>query len=130
MGLQSEFFRGDPKLEACLIQDSAHVTPGAVGDHVVKIQVALTTLDSSDIDDGESTTGTYGPSTAAAVLAFKQKRNIVNPSYQTQADNIVGKMTIAALDREIFQKEQPRTGDVCSLGPEQMQGRNVTRRIS
>ena len=130
MGLQSDFFSGDPKLEACLIQDSAHITPGAVGDHVAKIQVALTTLDNSDIDDGELTTDTYGPSTAAAVLAFKKKRNIINPSYQSQADNIVGKMTIAALDREIFDKERPRMGDVCSLGAEQVQGRNVTRGIS
>jgi hypothetical protein len=63
-------------------------------------------------------------------LAFKKKRNIINPSYQSQADNIVGKMTIAALDREIFDKEKPRTGDVCSLGAEQVQGRNVTRGVS
>jgi peptidoglycan hydrolase-like protein with peptidoglycan-binding domain len=130
MGLQSDFFSGDPKLEACLTRDSAHVTPGSVGDHVSKIQIALTTLDNSDIDEGELTSGTYGPSTAAAVLAFKKKRNIINPSYQSQADNIVGKMTIAALDREIFEKEKPRTGNVCSLGPEQIQGRNITRGVS
>jgi hypothetical protein len=48
----------------------------------------------------------YGPSTAAAVLKFKQKRNIVNRAYQTQADNIVGKMTIAALDNEMLQRER------------------------
>ncbi len=40
------------------------------------------------------------------MLAYKRKRNIINFSYQTQADNIVGKMTIAALDKEIFEKEQ------------------------
>ena len=43
---------------------------------------------------------------AAAVLAYKKKRNIINWSYQQQADNIVGKMTIAALDAEIWGKEK------------------------
>jgi hypothetical protein len=40
----------------------------------------------------------YGPSTASAVLAYKQSRDIINRSYQTQADDIVGKMTMRALD--------------------------------
>src|SRR5947207_10279060 len=35
----------------------------------------------------------YGPSTSAAVLAYKEKRDIVNRSYQTKPDNIVGIMT-------------------------------------
>jgi hypothetical protein len=47
----------------------------------------------------------YGRSTAAAVLAFKKKRDIVNRSYQTRADNIVGKMTIAALDKGMLALE-------------------------
>ncbi len=38
MGLQSKLFKGNPKLEACLLYDPAHVTEGAVGDHVSKIQ--------------------------------------------------------------------------------------------
>jgi hypothetical protein len=46
------------------------------------------------------------------VLAYKKKRNIINRSYQTQADNIVGKMTIAALDKEVFAKENQ---DTCRL---------------
>jgi hypothetical protein len=40
------------------------------------------------------------------VLAFKRRRKIINFSYQTQEDNIVGKMTIAALDREMEKLEQ------------------------
>lgn len=32
------------KLEACLVKDSAHITPGARGDHVKKIQTALNRL--------------------------------------------------------------------------------------
>jgi peptidoglycan hydrolase-like protein with peptidoglycan-binding domain len=54
-------------------------------------------------------TGRYGKSTAAAVLAFKTKRKIINYSYETQVDNIVGKMTIAALDNEMVLREsRPR----------------------
>ncbi len=105
MGLISKLFRNDPKLEACLIQDSSHIVQGAVGDHVSKIQTALFIVDDSSVATSELSAKSYGPSTAAAVLAFKQKRNIINRSYQTQADNIVGKMTIAALDKEMLQKE-------------------------
>ena len=71
-----------------------------------KIQMALILLDDLRIDSDELTAKRYGPSTAAAVLAFKKERNIINRSYQTQADDIVGKMTIAELDKEIAQWEQ------------------------
>ncbi|MGA2400728.1 MAG: hypothetical protein ABSG91_03360 [Syntrophobacteraceae bacterium] len=105
MPLQSRLFQGDPALEACLVSDPAHVTQGAAGNHVAKIQTALATLDGLQIDPGELSAKRYGASTAAAVLAFKKKRNIINRSYQTQADNIVGKMTIAALDKEMLMHE-------------------------
>jgi hypothetical protein len=105
MALQSQLFHGDSKLEACLLQDSAHVTKSAVGDHVAKIQFALGVLGDLRIAENEVSAQTYGPSTATAVLAFKTQRNIVNRSYQTMADDIVGKMTIAALDREMFDEE-------------------------
>lgn len=102
MSLQSQLFRGDSKLEAAAVSDPAHILPGATGPHVGKIQQALIQLDGAAIAQDEI----YGPATAAAVLAYKKKRNIINRSYQTQADNIVGVMTIAALDKEMFQKEQ------------------------
>ena len=107
MALQSNLFKGDRRLEACLLHDSSHVTPGAIGEHVIKIQAALIFLDGLSIDPREHAAGRYGPSTADAVLSFKQKRNIVNRAYQTQADNIVGKMTIAALDRELLDRQEP-----------------------
>ena len=45
---------------------------------------------------------------ADAVLQFKVARDIVNRSYQTKADNIVGKMTIAALDaRSVTSRHRP-----------------------
>jgi hypothetical protein len=93
---------------------------GAVGGYVHKIQVALTVLDGLEIDSAEILSNRYGSSTAAAVLKFKQKRNIINRSYQSQADNIVGKMTIATLDREMVQLERTRVSVVdkihCAIG--------------
>ncbi|WP_295433776.1 peptidoglycan-binding domain-containing protein [uncultured Thiodictyon sp.] len=101
MALQSKLFRGDPKLESAAVSDPAHIVPGATGPHVGKIQLALIQLDGASITQDS----VFGPATAAAVLAYKQKRKIVNTSYQTEADNIVGKMTIAALDREMLATE-------------------------
>ncbi len=101
MALQSALFRGDAKLEAAAASDPAHIVEGAVGPHVTKIQQALIQLDGATLIKD----GIYGPKTAAAVLAYKRKRNIVNRSFQTQADNIVGKMTIAAFDKEMLAKE-------------------------
>ena len=107
MSLQSESFHGDRKLEAAAVFDRAHILTGAEGDHVSKIQGALMQLDGAAIDPEELGAAKYDSSTANAVLAYKQnqKRNIVNRSYQTQADNIVGKMTMASLDKEILAKE-------------------------
>lgn len=106
MPLQSKSFRNDSKLEACAVSDPAHILQGATGDHVAKIQQALTLLDRVNIDRAEVMDKRYGPSTAAAVLAYKTKRNIVNRAYQTTADDIVGKMTIAALDQEMLRLER------------------------
>ena len=107
MPLHSKLFKDDQKLQACLVNDAAHVAPGAKGDHVSKIQRAIDALGDQVIAADEMSSKTYGPSTAAAVLAYKRKRNIVNFSYQTQADNIVGKMTIASLDSEMLKVEKP-----------------------
>lgn len=106
MGLQSKLFRGDAALDACLVRDSAHVLQGARGPHVSKIQHALFVLDGASIATDELAKMLYGPATAAAVLAYKQARKIINYSYQTKADNVVGKMTIAALDREMLAAER------------------------
>lgn len=105
MALQSNLFKGDRALESCLVQDSAHITVGASGDHVSKIHTALLMLDGVSVAATELKTQQYGASTGAAVLAFKRRRGIINTSYQTQADNIVGKMTIAAMDRAMLSKE-------------------------
>ena len=62
-------------------------------------------LDGAQIRGGEVSDGLYGPFTAKAVLVYKTKRGIVNPAYQKTADNIVGKMTMAALDQEMATAE-------------------------
>ncbi len=118
MGLVSRLFRGNKKLEACLVDDAAHVTPGSQGEDVAKIQFALFALDTLEIDRTELTTQTYGPSTAAAVLSYKTRRHIINRSYQTAPDSIVGKMTIASLDAEMRERQRsfPGVGD-CALTP-------------
>ncbi len=106
MPLVSRLFRGDKKLEAVLTSDPAHITPGSTGEHVSKIHTALLIADGASVASHELATQSYGPSTAKAVLRFKQKRNIVNHAYQKSADNIVGKMTIAALDHAVANRER------------------------
>ena len=62
MPLQSQLFRGDPKLEAAAVSDPAHIVPGATGEHVRKIQQALIALDGAAI----AADGNYTPATATA----------------------------------------------------------------
>jgi hypothetical protein len=110
--LLSSTLRDDQALQTCLVRDQAHVVPGAQGPHVAKIQRALLLLDQAHIDANDLRTKRYGPSTTAAVLAYKRKRKIINPAYQTSADNIVGKMTIARMDEELLAAERRITLNV------------------
>ena len=105
MPLTSRLFRDDKRLQACLIDDQAHLTPGTKGDFVTLVQHALDALDDAGISPAEIVAGTYGPTTAQAVLDFKTARKIINKSYQTKPDNIVGKMTIKTLDDEMAARE-------------------------
>jgi len=97
---------GDARLQRCAVEDPAHVTEGQKGPHVRLIQLALAITDNADIAGAESTSSSYGPSTTAAVLAYKTKRQIINRSYQSKPDAIVGKMTIASLDAEVAARER------------------------
>jgi peptidoglycan hydrolase-like protein with peptidoglycan-binding domain len=103
MPLTSILFKICKKLQACAVRDSDHVMQGARGEHVARIQKALNLLDGAGLD----LDGIYGPLTASAVLAYKRKRHIINPSYQTAPDNIVGIKTIAAMDRELNALPRP-----------------------
>lgn len=75
-------------------------------------------LDGLSIDHAEISAQRYGPSTAAAVLTYKKKRAIINRSYQNAEDNIVGKMTIASLDKELSLRDalSKPPGD-CMMSP-------------
>ena len=101
MPLRSRLFAGDRRLEACLVDDKAHLTQGTRGDFVSKVHTALFLVDGLNVDAAELKAQLYGRSTAQAVLAYKRRRHIVNLSYQHTEDDIVGKMTIASLDNEV-----------------------------
>ena len=104
MALQSQLFAGDAALEAAAASDAAHIAQGSSGSHVRKIQTALNLLDDAKL--GED--GAYGRLTATAVLNYKRARRIINTARQTEADDIVGRMTVAALDAELVQAESPK----------------------
>lgn len=105
MTLRSRLFAGDRRLEACLVDDKAHLTQGTRGEFVSKVHTALFLIDGLNVDAAELKAQVYGRSTAAAVLDYKRKRHIVNPTYQRTEDDIVGKMTIASLDNEVALRE-------------------------
>ena len=103
MALTSILFKNTRELQACAVSHAAHVVPGARGEHVARIQKALNLLDDAGLD----LDGAYGPATAAAVLAYKTKRRIINFGYQTAPDNIVGIMTVTTMDRELNALPKP-----------------------
>lgn len=115
--LSSNLFRGDPLLQDCARLDSAHVTLGTRGNHVSRIHTALLILEGVSVPVAELWAKEYGKSTAAAILKYKTKRHIVNTSYQSVPDNIVGKMTITSLDAELSKIE--KTPPVQNLAPRQ-----------
>jgi len=96
VALISRRFAGVPELEACAVDDSAHLLFGSQGPHVALVQQALIDL-GEQIETGAS--GSYDSDTEAAVTAYKTDRQILN--FAGQVDPIVGKKTIAALDAEI-----------------------------
>jgi len=63
-------------------------------------------LDDAVIAPGEQQQVVYGRTTANAVLAYKTKRKIINFRYQTKPDDVVGRMTIQALDTEMRARER------------------------
>jgi hypothetical protein len=98
------------RLNACLAFDSDHITPRSPpGDHVKAIQDALGIIRGRRPDLGlppiTDAPGTYGDSTAAAVLIYKQKNSIVRP--EQPLDNIVGRMTITKIDDDLVRGVKP-----------------------
>ena len=112
MTLMSKLFRGNRRLQSCLLDNSAHVIPGERGQHVSLIQYAVLTFEPGEISGVEINMQQYGPMTAKAVLSYKRARKIINPAYQSAEDNIVGRMTIAALDRELAVLEIAQAAEI------------------
>ena len=126
MPLESDLFtkpKRNDRLEACLLEDTAHVTlrvPRERGDHVSRIQAALfLVMPDVNLQD-ELGSAEYGPLTAEAVFRFKDTRTpkILNQAlHQTVPDNIVGKLTIKELDKELLKKQgKPATPTVTIRG--------------
>src|SRR4051812_4530439 len=96
MALLSQLFPGDAKLDAASFSDPAHITPRRQG-------AARRQDPGSAQSPGrrpDRVDSQYGPKTAAAVVAFKTKRNILNTA--GKIDNIVGIKTMAALDTQLL----------------------------
>lgn len=108
MPLSSQLLKGDVALEAAALYDSSHILPGSSGQAVVKIQQALNLLEQA----GLTPDGKFGPGTAAAVLAFKKKRGLIRNDVAGGWTAIVGKGTVAALDRELAEIENRGEGRV------------------
>jgi hypothetical protein len=105
--LRSDEFKDDPELDACATKPSAHLQVGShPGPHISKIQLALERLRPSGpaISATEKSAMAYGATTAAAVLHYKRTHvpPIVNSTYQSAPDPIVGQMTIRAMDDDLF----------------------------
>ena len=98
MALGSKWFKDNKRCQDCAVIDARHIRQGDSGIHVFLVQQALLLVDGAQIEQGELDGWKYGPSTAGAVLRYKQNRDIVNRTYQQKADDIVGKMTIVSLD--------------------------------
>jgi hypothetical protein len=103
--LNSQLFKGDTALNSCLTNDSAHLLnkqPPMIGPHIAKVQDALFLLmHDSPIAFEEIRDKRYGPSTAAVVKQYKVKFSIINRTYQQSPDDIVGKMTIEKMDKDM-----------------------------
>jgi len=109
MALASQLLSRDPKLQACLVSDLAHIVEGAAGEHVSKTQTALQVLGLA-IDGRELRAKRYGPSTASAVLNFKMLRNIINRSYQTKPDNAAQHRVLLHSRIPCAKIRRPKTG--------------------
>lgn len=104
--LRSDELKDDAKLEACATSPGAHLRMGVhPGPHILKIQLALERLRPTgpSISPAEKSAMSYGATTAAAVLNYKKTHvpPIINSSYQSAPDNIVGQMTIRAIDDDL-----------------------------
>jgi len=101
-------------LQDCLEDDASHVLLGDSGDYVGLIQEALVKLGEGVIAAKELSEMHYGTSTARSVKQYKTKRQIINRRYQQLPDDIVGRITIERLDRDMVELEKKRFSQLIS----------------
>ena len=116
--LRSDLFKDDPKLEACATSPAGHIAPAKPGQvpprgaHVAKIHEALAILEpGATIQKPRRLAWSTALRPPTPCWPTSGGKKIINTSYQHEADNIVGQMTIAKMDEELFGKPAPRTGD-------------------
>jgi hypothetical protein len=109
MPLRSKHFTQPPdqRFQDCLLLDSKHIAPGAKGEHVRRIQIAINRLTEGPGRENIFLVmdGIYGSKTAAAVKQYKDTRKILQP-WQSSADEVVGKKTMQSLDDEMSVLEE------------------------
>ena len=105
--LRSKLFSGNRELKEASENHARHIVRNhkQTGDFVSKIQEALIILDNAILTGSEIPDQRYGNSTADAVLAYKTSRGVINHTYQKTADDIVGIMTMARLDKDMLEIE-------------------------
>jgi hypothetical protein len=105
------------RLAQCLSNDLQHITPKSQrGAHIAAIQTALQKIGEDQKDLGlppiTDAEGEYGSTTADAVLKYKSKP--VRPIARSgqPIDNVVGRMTISEMDRDLLkiEKTKPKPG--------------------
>jgi hypothetical protein len=106
MAFESKFLLNE-KLKACLVNDDDHVgqTFSPKGPHVVLIKEALNAFAKRKGFDLIDETDVYDKTTADFVRTFKELHRPPILNFQGKIDDIVGKKTVAALDKEL-----PRLG--------------------
>ncbi len=140
MVLTSELFKNNKQLQDCSERDSAHIVANEPpvrrgvndrGEHVALIHKALRQIMPNVSFGLEEATETYGPKTAEVVRQFKAMQNppILNKALrQTTPDNIVGKLTIAALDEQVKRKKPTLPPVVPPVKPDATEERLVFKK--
>ena len=114
--LEHPLFKDDGRLQNCLRFDKDHVQFGDIGDFVFKIQLALITIDHLSIDPEELKKKAFLTTTRNAVKKYKEKRKVINFSYERAVDAIVGKMTIEQLDNDLLGRARTTTDPLTDPG--------------
>jgi hypothetical protein len=111
--LVSRLFTRDPRardrLSRTLTGDADRIGPGSSGEHVTKIQAALSVLGKRQVSRNEGDQKFYGPSTGNAVADFKSNARPLLLNERNESDDIVDGKTTVELDRQMtaFEKDNP-----------------------